>query len=113
MSTHQINTDTGTITLNDNAIQSLLENAVSECLTSQHIGGLELLSPSGTRVADSEAGGIDATIYVQMTYGAILTEIISNLRSSLQQKIQSLAELDVSKINICVEKIHVPDTMKT
>jgi uncharacterized alkaline shock family protein YloU len=73
---------------------------------------LELLDPDNARIAVLEKGGIDINIYVQMTYGALMPKIIPNLRSALQEKILSLAELEVRNINIYVEKIHVPDKKK-
>ena len=112
---HRVATAFGAITIHSNAIADLVKGVVSECFVAQdkrkdRIAALEILVAKGSSVTISEQGTVDLNLYAQMTYGALLPQIIPPLRAALQSKIQDFAALTVRTINIHVEQIVVPNT---
>ena len=113
MVNQQIKTELGAVTLSENTIQSLIKGVLSEYFRSQkkaadNLPNLELIDENSTHIVKSEQGGLNTNIHVQMTYGALLPEIVPNLRATIQREVLLLSGLEVKEINIHVERIRVP-----
>ena len=113
MVNHQIETELGAVTLNENAIHGLIKGVLSDYFRSQkkatdNLLNLELIDKNSTRVVESEQGGLNTNLHVQMTYGALLPGIIPNLRSTIQREVLTFSGLEVKEINIYVDRIRIP-----
>ena len=118
MINHQIQMELGVLTVNESALYSLFRGVVNEYFLTQsknreNTVGMEFLDTNNTQLIESEQGGVDANIHVQMTYGALLPEIVPDLCSTIQRDIHLYASLEVKNINIFVDKIRVPEAIKS